>query len=358
MANPVKSLKAQKHELGETEFQLKVLNDTEKLGFEMPKFKSKLQAIDLYPLKPTGLEILQINVGKMCNQVCAHCHVDAGPDRKEIMTKETMELCLDALKNHTFHTVDLTGGAPEMNPNFRWFVEQIRAIDSEIKIIVRCNLTIILANPRFHDLPDFFKTHKVEVVSSLPAYTEARTDAQRGNGVFRDSIKALQMLNAVGYGQVGSGLELNLVYNPSGAFLPSGQAGLELNFKRKLKADFGIEFNQLFAITNIPISRYLDYLIVSDNYGAYMEKLLNAYNPGAAEHVMCRNTLSIGWDGFVFDCDFNQMLDLKVACGAKHLRDFDREELENRSIIVNQHCFGCTAGAGSSCGGEVAQATA
>ncbi len=352
--NPVKSLKAQKHELGDTAFQLKVLNDTDCLGFSMPKFKEKLEESDLFPLKPTSLEVLQINMGKMCNQVCNHCHVDAGPDRKEIMTRETMLLCLDVIKKNNFTTVDLTGGAPEMNPDFRWFIEEIRAISLDIKIIVRCNLTIIRANPKYYDLPHFYKIHRLDVVSSLPAYTESRTDAQRGNGVFKDSIKALQMLNEVGYGIEGTGLTLDLVYNPSGAFLPSGQSGLEMNFKRKLKADFDIEFNHIFAITNIPISRYLDYLIVSGNYGAYMEKLVNAYNPAAAKNVMCRNTLSIGWDGYIFDCDFNQMLDLKVACSSKHLKDFNSEELINRSVIVNQHCYGCTAGAGSSCGGEVA----
>ncbi|MCL4138552.1 UNVERIFIED_CONTAM: hypothetical protein GTU68_039058 [Idotea baltica] len=236
-------------------------------------------------------------MGKMCNQVCNHCHVDAGPDRKEIMTKETMQRCVEIIGNGDFKTVDLTGGAPEMNPNFRWFIEAIREVSEDVNIIVRCNLTIILANPKYHDLPDFFKTHNLEVASSLPAYTESRTDAQRGNGVFQDSIKALQMLNERGYGKEGTGLILNLVYNPSGAFLPSGQEGLQMNFKRKLKANFGIEFNELFAITNIPISRYLDYLIVSGNYGDYMEKLVNAYNPKAAESVMCRNTLSIalGW---------------------------------------------------------------
>lgn len=350
----VKSLKAQKHALGETAFQLTMLNDREVLGIDLPKFREKLKEVNLYPLKPTSLEVFQINVGKMCNQVCNHCHVDAGPDRKEIMTKETMQLCLEILKKETFKTVDLTGGAPELNPNFRWFVEEIRAISADIKIIVRCNLTIILANPKYNDLPDFFKTHNIEVVSSLPAYTESRTDAQRGNGVFQNSIKALKMLNEKGYGKPDTGLILNLVYNPSGAFLPSDQAGLEMNFKTKLKANFDVEFNSLFAITNIPISRYLDYLIVSGNYGTYMEKLVNAYNPAAAENVMCRNTLSIGWDGYIYDCDFNQMLDLKVACSSEHIVNFNAEELTNRSILVNQHCYGCTAGAGSSCGGEVA----
>jgi radical SAM/Cys-rich protein len=211
-----------------------------------------------------------------------------------------------------------------------------------------------LANPKYHDLPEFFKENRVEVVSSLPATNANRTDSQRGDGVFEDSIKALQMLNAVGYGMEDTGLILNLVYNPAGAFLPSSQTGLEKEFKRVLKTKFNIEFNSLFAITNIPISRYLDYLLVSGNYSTYMEKLIAAYNPVAATNVMCRNTLSIGWDGYLYDCDFNQMLDLKVAAGAKHISEFDYDELSNRSVIVNQHCYGCTAGAGSSCGGEVA----
>lgn len=352
--NPVKSLKAQKHELGETSFQLHILNDDVKLGQHLPTFGEKLAPIGLFPLRPTQIDVFQVNVGKMCNQVCKHCHVDAGPDRKEIMTQETMQLCLDVLKNHKFKTIDLTGGAPEMNPHFRWFIEQIRAIDSQIKIIVRCNLTIILANKKYHDLPDFFKKHQIEVVSSLPFYTANRTDSQRGDGVFEESIKALQMLNKVGYGKEGTGLTLNLVYNPAGAFLPSGQAGLEREFKRALKTKHEIDFNSLFCITNIPISRFLDYLLVSGNYAAYMEKLVNSFNPVAAANVMCRTTLSVGWDGFLYDCDFNQMLDLKVTGKAKHLRDFEMNELSQRAIVINQHCYGCTAGAGSSCGGEVA----
>lgn len=301
MSNPVKSLKAQKSQLGESAFQLKVLNDEELLGGKISLFREKLEDINLFPLKPTKLEIFQINVGKMCNQVCKHCHVDAGPDRKEIMTRETMQQCVDIIAKYKFSTLDLTGGAPEMNNNFRWFIEEIRKVDADIKIIVRCNLTIILANPKYHDLPDFFKKYKIEVVSSLPATSASRTDSQRGDGVFEDSIKALQMLNAVGYGIEGTGLNLNLVYNPAGAFLPAGQAGLEKEFKRVLKTKFDIEFNSLFAITNIPISRYLDYLLVSGNYATYMDKLISAYNPVAAANVMCRNTLSIGWDGYLYD---------------------------------------------------------
>jgi radical SAM/Cys-rich protein len=279
--------------------------------------------------------------------------VDAGPDRKEIMTRETMQQCLDALANSTIGTVDLTGGAPEMNPDFRWFVEEIHKLGRQI--LVRCNLTIIVANKKYNDLPDFFKKHQVHVVSSLPYFSAARTDAQRGDGVFEDSIKALGLLNAVGYGQEGSGLLLDLVYNPSGAFLPGSQQSLENEFKKKLKAGYGIVFNNLFAITNLPVSRFLEYLLESNNYDAYMEKLVNAFNPAAAANVMCRNTISVSWDGYLYDCDFNQMLDLKVAGSApQHIAEFDAGKLTDRAIILNQHCYGCTAGSGSSCGGATA----
>lgn len=343
----IKSLQSQHHALSESAAQIAVL---EKDMRQIPLFSDKLNAIGLFPLKPTNLDIFQINLGKMCNQVCKHCHVDAGPDRKEIMTKETMELCLAVLQKYPIPTVDLTGGAPEMNPHFRWFVEECSKLGK--KIIVRCNLTIILANKKYHDLPHFFQKHKVEVVSSLPFYNAARTDSQRGDGVFQKSVQALQMLNEVGYGKAGSDLSLNLVYNPAGAFLPADQKALEIQFKNALKKDFGIEFNQLFTITNMPISRFLDYLLQSENYENYMEKLVNAFNPVAAKGVMCRNTLSVGWDGYLYDCDFNQMLDLQVENTApSHIKDFDAVALSNRNIVINQHCYGCTAGSGSSCGG-------
>ena len=343
-----KSLMAVGHELSEIDKQLALLHEV-----GLTPFQTKLKETNLFPLTPIGLDIFQINVGKMCNQVCEHCHVDAGPDRKEIMTRETMQLCLDAIDKTNCHTVDLTGGAPEMNPDFRWFVEQLSAKGK--KVLVRCNLTIIVANKRYNDLPEFFKTHNVEVVSSLPYFNSAKTDAQRGEGVFEKSIKALKMLNEVGYGIEGSGLTLNLVYNPSGAFLPPDQNALKAQFKTKLKDGYDIVFNDLFAITNLPVSRYLSYLVASGNYEKYMDKLVNAYNPVAAANVMCRNTVSVSWDGYLFDCDFNQMLDLKVATkNGQHLSDFSTEALLGRKIIVNQHCYGCTAGAGSSCGGSVA----
>ncbi len=353
----MKSLKAQGNILSDTQEQLEILEHglagTD--AFRLVPFQQKLEEIGLFPLKPTAVEIFQVNVGKMCNQVCKHCHVDAGPDRKEIMTRETMQQCIDVLQNNdSLKTVDLTGGAPEMNPDFRWFVEGIKKVRPDVHIIVRCNLTIISANKKYYNLPEFYKQHGIEVVSSLPFYTKDRTDRQRGDGVFEDSITALQMLNAAGYGMEGTGLVLNLVYNPAGAFLPPAQTSLEIEFKASLKKDFNISFNNLFAITNLPISRYLDYLLQTGNYETYMEKLTAAFNPAAASNVMCRNTVSIGWDGFLYDCDFNQMLELKVDAKGKHISAFNSQELNKRSIVINQHCYGCTAGAGSSCGGAVA----
>jgi radical SAM/Cys-rich protein len=345
----IKSLLAQEHKLASAKNQVEFLESSTQLHFA-----EKLKAQTLFPLTTKPLEIFQINVGKMCNQVCKHCHVDAGPDRKEIMTRETMQLCLNAIEKSGAHTVDLTGGAPEMNPDFRWFVEEISKLGK--KIIVRCNLTIIVANKKYNDLPDFFKLHKIEVVSSLPYFSSVKTDSQRGDGVFDKSIQALKMLNEVGYGKENSGLILNLVYNPAGAFLPGDQAALEREFKNKLKTNFEVEFNNLFAITNLPISRFLEYLVRSENYDSYMEKLIGAYNPMAAENVMCRNTISISWDGYLYDCDFNQMLELEVEVpkSNQHLSDFNLEILNRRAIKIGQHCYGCTAGAGSSCGGTVA----
>lgn len=341
------TLNKQQHDLAKAATQLELLEDNRAVG--IPSFQEKLEAIELFPLRPTGVEIFQINVGKMCNQVCKHCHVDAGPDRQEIMTRETMAQILEAIGHTEVQKVDLTGGAPEMNPHFRWFVEELAAMGKSI--MVRCNLTIIMANPKYHDLPDFFKQHGVEVVSSLPYFAARRTDAQRGDGVFDKSIQALQMLNRVGYGQPDTGLKLDLVYNPSGAFLPGNQQELEQEFKNKLKERYQVAFNALYAITNLPISRFLDYLVKSGNYQDYMHELVNAFNPAAATGVMCRNTLSVSWDGYLYDCDFNQMLDMKLENAPAHITDFDREATNKRAIRVSQHCYGCTAGAGSSCGG-------
>ncbi len=349
----VKSLLARKNDLSDPKNQLALFNREPFSNNELESFEKKLMKQELFPLKPNQLEIFQVNVGYMCNQVCSHCHVDAGPDRKEIMTTETMQLCLDVLKTSGAKTLDLTGGAPEMNPNFRWFVEEASKIGVE-EIIVRSNLTIIRANKKYYDLPEFFKKHNIHVISSLPHYKRGKTDKQRGDGVFDKSIKALQSLNETGYGMPGSDLKLDLVYNPSGAFLPADQSALEKDFKEALKEDFNIDFHNLFAITNLPVSRFLEYLVARGNYEDYMYALVDAYNPMAAENVMCRNTLSVSWDGYLFDCDFNQMLNLPVTSKGKHLKDFDLEALQKRNIVTSQHCFGCTAGAGSSCQGTVA----
>lgn len=348
----MKSLKAQHSFLADVSEQLEIIEHGKNGGFSLIPFQQKLEAINLFPLKPTQVEIFQVNIGKMCNQTCRHCHVDAGPDRQEIMSIETMQQCIDVLKNNPqLQTVDITGGAPEMNNNFRWFVEEIAKLNRHI--IVRCNLTIILANKKYFDLPQFYKQHNIEVVSSLPFYSQDRTDRQRGEGVFEDSIKALKMLNVIGYGKHETGFILNLVYNPAGAFLPASQSSLEREYKQALKNKFDIEFNNLYVITNMPISRYLDYLLNSGNYEKYMQKLTDAYNPAAAQNVMCRNSISIGWDGYLYDCDFNQMLELKVTNKNKHISNFDLDDLNKREIVIGQHCYGCTAGSGSSCGGAV-----
>jgi radical SAM/Cys-rich protein len=311
-------------------------------------FDRHLDAAALHPLTSTGIEIFQVNVGRVCNQTCNHCHVDAGPDRDEVMSQETAELAMRALAATAIPTVDITGGAPELAPCFRYLVEESRRLGRHV--IDRCNLTILLA-PRFEDLPEFFARHRVEVICSLPHYRQSSTDRQRGEGVFERSIEALERLNAVGYGREGSGLRLVLVTNPVGAFLPAGQTSLEAEWKREMKRLYGITFDALFTITNLPISRFLEWLEQSGNLEGYMQKLVDSFNPAAARGVMCRNTLSIGWDGRLFDCDFNQMLDMEVGFGApRHLRDFDLAELDQRRISTARHCFGCTAGAGSSCG--------
>jgi len=315
---------------------------------DIPVFASKLEG---GVLKPLSLATLQINVGKLCNQTCKHCHVDAGPTRKEIMTRATMEQCLRALDSTPqIQVVDITGGAPEMNPDFRWLVEQVR--ERGRHVMVRCNLTIIEANEKYAGLPEFFARHGVEVVSSLPSFDAHVTDRQRGMGVFEKSIAALRKLNAAGYG-VSENLKLHLVYNPNGAFLPGDQAELELEFKNRLLEQFGVRFHHLYTITNMPISRFKDYLITSGNYAPYMEKLHRQFNPEAAKTVMCRSMISVGWDGWLYDCDFNQMLELKVS-PAMHISQFQTGPLLDRGIVLGSHCYGCTAGAGSSCGGATA----
>ncbi|HEX8750865.1 MAG TPA: arsenosugar biosynthesis radical SAM (seleno)protein ArsS [Nitrospira sp.] len=316
-----------------------------------PTFDVPMEQAGLFPLRATGLTVFQINVGKLCNQTCKHCHVDAGPERTESMSRDTAGLCIQALAKTDIPTVDITGGAPELNPNFRWLVEQARGLGRHV--MDRCNLSVLLL-PSQSDLGEFLASHRVEIVASLPYYRASQTDAQRGDGVFEKSMRGLQLLNRLGYGMPDSGLVLNLVCNPVGAFLPPKQDAIEAQFRRELRARYGIEFNHLYTITNMPISRFLEFLIESGNYDGYMERLANAFNPGAAAGVMCRYTISIGWDGTLYDCDFNQMLDLPLAHGApSHIRDFDQTKLDRRQIVTRNHCYGCTAGAGSSCGGAV-----
>ncbi|MFN7992039.1 MAG: arsenosugar biosynthesis radical SAM (seleno)protein ArsS [Bryobacteraceae bacterium] len=342
------SLLGAHHPLAAVSEQLRVLNQP---ASRHRPFDDRLADSGLFPLEATGIQVFQINVGKLCNQTCRHCHVDAGPDRREVMSREIAEACIAALRATSIPTVDITGGAPELNPNFRWIVEQSRALGRHV--MDRCNLSVLLL-PSQQDLAGFLSLNEVEIVASLPYFLEQQTDAQRGEGVFAKSIEALRKLNGLGYGMPGSPLVLNLVYNPVGAFLPPAQQAIEADFRRELDRRHGVVFNFLHTITNMPISRFLEFLVRTGNYDRYMERLIQAYNPAAAAGVMCRYTLSVGWDGVLYDCDFNQMLDLSIDHSApRHIRDFDPELLGRRRIVTGQHCYGCTAGAGSSCGGAL-----
>ena len=302
-------------------------------------------------LRANGISILQINVGKRCNQTCRHCHVDAGPDRTEIMPSGIVDACLRFLEAHDIPTLDITGGAPELHPSFRDIVRRARSMGRHV--MDRCNLTITRL-PSYADLPEFLAAHQVEVVASLPSFAARQTDAQRGAGVFEDSVAALRRFNELGYGVEGSGLLLNLVTNPVGAFLPGPQQALEADWKRELHRRFGIVFNRLYTITNMPISRYLQYLIDSGNLQGYMDKLVASFNPAAVDGLMCRSTLSVGWDGRLYDCDFNQMIDTgPVEDAPQTIVEATIEGLASRRIAIGRHCFGCTAGSGSSCGGAI-----
>ena len=334
--------------------QLDVLNNGIFSDGKLPLFKKKLKEVNIPDIKKGQLKILQLNIGYMCNQTCSHCHVDAGPNRKEMMSMKVLKRCLSLMTENKIETVDITGGAPEMHPNFRWFVKSIREKTKVDEIIVRSNLTIILANKKFFDLPNFFADNRIHVISSLPFYNKEKTDNQRGKGVFDKSVLALKELNKVGYGKTNSNLKLDLVYNPSGAFLPPDQELLEIKFKEKLYNNFKIEFNNLFTITNLPISRFLDYLIASENYEEYMETLVSRFNPNATKGLMCKNTISVSWEGYIYDCDFNQMLDLKINSKKNTVFSCKIQGLVDKKIQVSQHCYGCTAGAGSSCQGTIA----
>jgi radical SAM/Cys-rich protein len=320
-------------------------------------FNAALRRHQLEPLRREAPRTLQVNVGKLCNQACHHCHVDAGPKRTEIMTRATAERVMALLAaSPGVETVDLTGGAPELNPNFAFLVEHTRALSHHV--IVRCNLTVLFA-PGMEDLPRFYRDHGVELVCSLPCYTRENVDRQRGQGVFDRSIEALQLLNRLGYGRPGSGLVLNLAYNPLGAFLPPPQATLEARYREELGRLFGIEFHHLFTITNMPIKRFADQLHRWGKYDEYMGLLVNHFNPHTVPGLMCRSLVSVGWDGTLYDCDFNQMLELPVLSpnGSRQaltLWDLDTlNRLARGRIATAAHCFGCTAGAGSSCAGAL-----
>ncbi len=315
-------------------------------------FDEKL-AIHGLELRSARVDTLQVNVGKLCNQACKHCHVDASPSRTEMMTRNTAETVINAVQRFRIPTLDITGGAPELNPSFRYLVTAARNLGTHV--IVRHNLTVMF-EPDQESLPEFFRDHEVEVVSSLPYFLSQETDAQRGRGVFEKSIEALHRLNEVGYGVENSGLILNLVYNPVGAFLPPPQPSIEADFKRELRARYGVEFNQLFTITNMPIKRFLDYLLRSGNEERYMRKLVAAFNPGTVTGLMCRTMVSVDWTGRLYDCDFNQMLELGIAPELPQtIADFDPPAFTSRQIMTGAHCFGCTAGSGSSCGGSVVE---
>jgi radical SAM/Cys-rich protein len=340
-----RSLKARGEALSSAAEQVRLLQS----GGGFPRFEETLARASLDPLGASGIAVFQINVGKLCNQTCRHCHVDAGPDRTESMSRETAEMCMAALARSDIPTVDITGGAPELNPSFRYLVVESRRLGRHV--MDRCNLSVLLL-PAQADLAAFLAGHAVEIVASLPSVAPSQTDAQRGAGVFGKSIAALRVLNDLGYGREGSGLVLNLVTNPVGAFLPPSQESQEEHFRSRLARDHGVVFNRLYTITNMPISRFLEFLLESGNYEGYMRRLVDAFNPAAARSVMCRSMLSVGWDGRLYDCDFNQMLELALGPGVPaHVRDFDPASLGARRIVTGNHCYGCTAGAGSSCGG-------
>jgi radical SAM/Cys-rich protein len=304
-------------------------------------------------LRRVRTEIFQLNVGKLCNLTCVHCHVNAGPKRKEIITRDTIDRVLDWLAGTDIHTVDLTGGAPEMIPDFRYVIERLRALPQIETIIDRCNLTILL-EPGYEWLTDFLADQRLKIVASMPCYEAANVDAQRGNGVFDASIRALQLLNCFGYGRRDD-LPLDLVYNPNGAFLPPNQTELEADYKRELKRHFDIDFHRLYTITNMPIGRFASWLRHSGKLETYMQLLIDAFNPASVAGLMCHNTLSVGWRGEVYDCDFNQQLGMQWKSGRPlYLWDVDPDHVEDRPIAIGDHCFGCTAGYGSSCGGALA----
>jgi|SRR5688500_14174637 len=313
-----------------------------------------LKQTDFPAIRRNAIDTLQVNLGYRCNQACFHCHVNASPDRKEMMGRETIDLILRVLRERRLSTLDVTGGAPELNPHFRHLVSSARRTGA--RVIDRCNLTI-LNEPGFEDLADYLASERVEITASLPCYTKDNVDRQRGTDVFDASILGLRKLNALGYGRDGTGLALNLVYNPVGAFLPPAQEKLQADYKRELAEHFGITFNALFTLANMPIARFGSTLISQGKFAAYMALLRNAHDPANLDGVMCRTLVSVDWRGFLYDCDFNQMLGIPLHVAGKprrHLSDLLHEDLDGAPIAVAEHCYGCTAGQGSSCGGALA----
>lgn len=312
--------------------------------------KPLLLATDFPPVQRGQLKILQANLGYLCNLSCTHCHVNAGPKRTELMSKEVMDDILKVLRTHEVETLDLTGGAPEMNPHFRYLVREARALG--VEVIDRCNLSI-LQQPGYEDLAEFLAEQKVVVTASLPCYLEENVAQQRGKGVYQDSINALTKLNELGYASQPE-LVLNLVYNPIGPSLPPAQKELEADYKRELKQHWGVEFNQLLTITNMPISRFGAVLLAKDQYVDYMTLLRDNFSSMAFDNVMCRNVVSIDWQGYLYDCDFNQLLEMPMPDSKRrHIRDLPEMKLQGRPVAIGEHCYGCTAGAGSSCGGAL-----
>lgn len=346
----LKTLQREGNPLSSPAMQLAVLEDPQRVAGG--RFANNIAKYHPRPLQRISLETLQVNVGKVCNQTCTHCHVDAGPDRRESMSAETAQSIVDFLQRSQVRSLDITGGAPEMNPNFRDLVRHARSLDKHV--IDRCNLTILLANG-FTDLPEFLAAHQVEIIASLPCYLEENCDLQRGSGVFKKSIAAIRKLNELGYGQSQSGLRLNLVYNPVGTGLPPPQEKLEADYRTQLADRFGIHFNQLFTITNMPVSRFLDDLLRQGKYEAYMQKLIEKFNPQTVDALMCRHLISVDWNGFLYDCDFNQMLELSIEVNRErvHISSINDSDLVGLAIRTANHCFGCTAGCGSSCSGSL-----
>jgi len=308
------------------------------------KFEERIRSVMPEPMRSSGIGMLQVNLGYRCNMSCAHCHVEADPGRNEEMNRGTVKTVLAVLEGYAIGTLDITGGAPELNPHFRYFVEEAKAVGCHV--IVRTNLTIFFEKGT-EDLPEFYRSNGVEVTASLPCYTDENVDRVRGSGAFHKSIKALQGLNSLGYGDGSSGRRLNLVYNPAGAFLPPPQMTLEDDYRREMKKRFGVSFDHLYTFANMPIGRFRDHLVRTGAFEKYMGNLMGSFNPETLDGLMCRHLISVRWDGMLFDCDFNQVLDIPVADAPRHISEFDYSLLKERRTAVGDHCYGCTAGQGS-----------